>query len=231
MEVEISFKLLLRTLFKHLWLLVVFTLVVALIAMLYTTYFVTPTYKATTTARILINDLNATAGSNLTTTINILSTYVQSVMSDYTLQTAADMINMPGYTPEYLRQIIKVSYDTGTIVLHITATSQNAENAAIIANTVCDAAAYCNTDLADLTVITVAKAPKSPSSPSLLINTALAAVLAFVAMYALLLVIDIYHNKIITEEDLATALDLPVIGAIPLLESIVPDKKPEAEEA
>ena len=228
MEVEISLKLLLRTLFKHIWLLIIFTLVVALIAMLYTTYWVTPTYKATTTARILINDMNATAGNNLTTTINILSTYATSVTSDNTLQVASSML--PGYTPEYLKSLISVNFDAGTIVLHITARSQNPENAAIIANKVCEAAAFCNTDLAELTVISSAKVPSSPSSPSLLMNTAIASVAAFAILYLLLLVIDIYNNKIVTEDDLATALDLPVIGAIPLLESLVTEKKIETEK-
>ncbi len=225
MEVEISFKLLLKTLLKHLWLLVIITLIVALLAALYTTYFVTPTYKATTTARILINDLNATAGSNLQTTINILSTYATSVLSDYTLQTASGMINNAAYTPEYLRRIISVNYDAGSVILHITAVSTSPENAAILANTVCEAAASCNTDLADLTVITRAVAPTSPASPSLILNVMLASVVAFILLYGIVLLHDLYNTKITTEEDLTQALDLPVIGAIPLLESLVAEKK------
>lgn len=229
MEVEISFKLLLRTLLKHLWLLIIITLIVALLAAVYTTYFITPTYEATTTARILINDMNATANSNLSTTINILSTYAASVLSDNTLETAAKMIKNEAYTPEYLREITTVDYNAGSIILHITTVSTSPENAAILANTICEAAASCNTDLADLTVINRATPPTSPASPSLILNTVLAAFAAFVLVYGVLLLLDIYNNKIVTEEELVQTLELPVIGAIPLLESLLTDKKSVSE--
>ncbi len=230
MDVEISFKLLLKALLKHLWLLIIVTLIVALLAALYTTFLVTPTYKATATARILINDLNSTAGSNLQTTINLLSAYTKSVLSDTTLQTASSMINSERYTPEYLRRIISVNYDEGSIILYITAVDTDPQNAAVIANVICDATAYCNSDLAELTVINRATAPSSPTSPSLVINVFLASFVAFIAVYGCVLVWDIYNNKIASEDDLVQALDLPVIGAIPLLDSLISDKTVVTED-
>lgn len=225
MDVEISFKLLFKTLLKHIWLLIIVTLVVALLAALYTTFLVTPTYKATATVRILNNDLNSTAGNNLQTTINLLSAYAKSVLSDTTLETASSMIPDTRYTPEYLRRIISVNYDEGSIILYITAVDTNPEYAAELANVICSATAYCNADLAELTVLNEAIPPSSPSSPSLVINVFLASFVAFVAIYGCVLVWDIYNNKIVTEEDLLGALDLPVIGAIPLQETLVSDKK------
>ncbi|MBQ7364970.1 MAG: hypothetical protein IJW46_05180 [Clostridia bacterium] len=229
MDVEISIKLLLKTLVKHLWWIIIITVLVAILVALYTTYFITPVYSATTTARIMISDMNSTAQGNLTTTINILSTYATSVLSDDTLKTASEMIDDPLYTPEYLREIVTVSFDQGSIILYITAFSTNAENAAIIANTIRDAAAYCNTDLAELTLINEAKAPLAPYSPSMIKNVLLATMVAFVLSYALFLVVDIYNDKITTEDDLAAVLDLPVIGAIPLLESLSVEKKTKSE--
>ena len=88
-----------------------------------------------------------------------------------------------------------------------------------------DAAAYCNTDLAELTKLNEAKAPTSPASPSLIKNVVFSAMMAFIIAYALCLLVDIYNNKIISEEDLATVLDVPVIGAIPLLESLALEKE------
>lgn len=230
MDVEISFKLLFKTLLKHLWLLIIITLIVALLAALYTTFLITPTYSATATVRILNNDLNSTAGSNLQTTINLLSAYAKSVLSDTTLQTASSMIPDARYTPEYLRRIISVNYDEGSIILYITAVDTNPEYAAEIANVICAATAYCNADLAELTVMNRATAPSAPASPSLMINVFLAAFVAFVVVYGCALVWDIYNNKITTEEDLLHALDLPVIGAIPLLESLVSEKTVATED-
>lgn len=229
MDVEISLKLLLKTALKYMWLLIIVTLIVALLAAVYTSFFVTPTYKATATARILIQDLNATAGSNLSTTINLLSAYTKSVLSDTTLQTAATMIGDARYTPEYLRRIISVSYDEGSIILYITAVSTNPQDAATLANVICEASAYCNSDLAELTVMNRAVAPSSPSSPSLMINVIISAFVAFVLLYGCLLVWDIYNNKISTEDELSQALDLPVIGAIPLLASLVTEKTTATE--
>ena len=220
MDVELSFKLLFKTLLKHLVVILIFTILVAILAAIYTNYFVVPVYSATTTSRIMITDMNSTAQGNLTTTINILSTYATSVLSDETMQTASQMINDPRYTPEYLRSITSVTFDEGTIILYITAYSASAENAATLANTIREAAAYCNTDLAELTLINKATVPSAPYSPSMTKTVVLAAFVAFALIYVIFLMIDIYNNKITTEEDLANTLDIPVIGAIPLLDSI-----------
>lgn len=228
MEVEISLKVLLKSLLKHLWVILLITLIVALLVALYTTSFVTPVYRATTTARLLITDLNGTPQSNLSTTINLMSTYAISVQSDDTMQLASDLIEDESYTPDVIRSMINVSYEENGIILYISAVSTNPENAAILANTVATAAAH-SIDLAELTVIKKAIAPTSPYSPSLVTNLTVAVLLTFVATYALFLLIDINNNKIVSEEQLADVLDVPVIGVVPLVENINNAKKNSTE--
>ena len=100
MEVEISFKLLLKSLFKHLWTILLIVLVVAILTAVYTYFFMTPVYMAKTASNLLVNDLNATQGSNLNTTIGMMSTYATKVKSDETMQTASNMIAKVRFPPK-----------------------------------------------------------------------------------------------------------------------------------
>ncbi len=231
MEVEISFKSLLKTLTKHLWVIIVIALVAALLAALYTNFLVTPVYSATATCRILVDDLNATKGGNLTTTLNILSTYAKSITSDDVMNNVSARLQLPMYTPEYLRKIVSINFEAGSIILQISASDTNPENARLIVTTICESTAVCNDDLATLTVIQAAKTPSAPSSPSLVKNVALAVLLALVLSYGIFFVIDLYNNEITDEDELAAALSVPVIGAIPLIETLVNDKKNAEGEA
>lgn len=224
MEVEINLKVLLKSLLKHLWVIVLVTLLVTLLVAVYTVSFVTPVYRATTTACVLVTDRSGTTGSNLTTTINLMGTYAISVQSDNTMQVASDLIEDESYTPEAIRSMVEVTYEEGDIILYISAVSSNPNNAAILANTVAQAAAH-SIDLAELTVLNKAVPPTSPYSPSLFVNLFIAAFLSFFATYAIFLLIDLNNNKVVSEEQLAEILEVPVVGVVPFVDSMGTAKK------
>ena len=90
MEVEISFKLLFKSLIKHFLTIMLIVLIAAILTAVYTQFFVTPVYMAKTASNLLVDDLNATQGSNLSTTINMMSTYAVKVKSDKTMEIASN---------------------------------------------------------------------------------------------------------------------------------------------
>ena len=228
MEVEISFKVLLKSLFKHIAVILLIVLIVAILAAVYTEFFVTPVYRATTASSLLVKDMNATQGNNLSTTINMMSTYAIKVTSDETMQIASDMISNGALTPSQIRSLISVSYEEKGTVLYISAVYTDPENAARIANAVTQAAVYSISNV-EWDVTNNAVAPSSPASPSMTKNVLLASFVAFVLSYALFLLFDIYNTKIVSEEQLSNVLGVPVLGAIPLVDTATTSKR-NAEE-
>jgi len=218
MEVEISFKLLLKSFFKHFWTIMLIVLVFAILTAAYTQFFITPVYMGKTASYLLVNDLNATQGSNLSTTINMMSTYATKVKSDDTMQMASNMISNGLIPPEELSELISVSYEKDGTILYISAIYTDPENAARIANAVTDAA---RASIPEVTweITNSAVAPEDPVSPSLLKNIAVVALLALVASYGFFLLMDIYNTRIVSEEQLASVLETPVIGTIPAIEN------------
>ena len=219
MEVEISFKLLLKSLFKHLWTILLIVLVVAILTAVYTYFFMTPVYMAKTASNLLVNDLNATQGSNLNTTIGMMSTYATKVKSDETMQTASDMIANGQIPPEDLRELISVSFEKDGTILYISAIYTDPVNAARIADAVTQAAKYSMSGV-EWEITNSAVVPEDPVTPNMIKNVGIVALLALVLSYGFFLLTDIYNTKIVTEEQLSSVLDLPVIGAIPMVETV-----------
>ena len=217
MEVEISFKLLFKSLIKHFLTIMLIVLIAAILAAVYTQFFVTPVYMAKTASNLLVDDLNATQGSNLSTTINMMSTYAVKVKSDKTMEIASNMIENGLIPPEELRELISVSYEKDGTILYISAIYTDPVNAARVANAVTEAA-QASISGVNWDITNSAVAPEEPLSPSLLKNVAVAAILALVVSYGFFLLLDIYNNRIVSEEQLSTVLEAPVLGAIPNVE-------------
>ena len=217
MEVELNLKVLVNALLKHLIIILAVVLIVSLAVGIYTAFFVAPVYTASTTSLVMVDDLNATQNSNISTTINIMSTYARSVLSDKTMKFVSDYIKNQEYTPQVITSLTTATYDSGGIILYITAMGTTPENAQLLANAVTEAAQR-TVDIASLQVINSAQLPSSPSSPSLVTNVFLAAVISFVLAYGICLVIDLYNTKIVSESQLSTSLGLPVIGVIPVVD-------------
>ena len=99
---------------------------------------------ARTTSSLLVKDLNATQGSNLNTTITMMSTYAIKVKSDETMQIASDMISNGRLSPEDLRSLISVGYEDNGTIMYIYAVYTDPENAARIAEKALRAAVLYN---------------------------------------------------------------------------------------
>lgn len=223
MDVEISMKTLGKIFLKYFWIILLVAVLLMTASALYAHYFTTPVYSSTTSAMLLVEDLNTTKGNNLTTTINLMSTYAQCVKSDKTMECAAVLINDENYTPDRIRSMITVSYEQGGLILYIRATSSNAKNAAIIANKVREAAG-ATIDLASLTLMNEAKAPATSSSPSLLRNSLVSGLMGALLAYIVCVLTVICNTRIVSERQLADSLNVPVIGVVPLVDSPMDEK-------
>ncbi len=227
MEVEINIKALLKGLLKRLWVILLITLVVTLLVAIYTTWFVTPAYRATVEATIMINDMNQTQINNINTSVQMMGTYASYVTSDETMTAASALVNGT-YSPSEIRSMINVSYNQGSLLLRISATSASPDHAAVLANQVAIAAQNV-IDLAELNIIRSAVPPQSPTSPSLEKNMLYAFVFTFAAACLIFLLIELYNNKISSEKQLSDILGVPVIGSVPRIDMAETQKNTTAE--
>ena len=229
MEVEISFKLLLKSFIKHMWTILLIVLVLAVLTAAFTYFFMTPVYMAKSASNLLVNDLNATQGSNLSTTISMMSTYAKKVKSDDTMTIASNMIANGLIPPEELSELISVSYEKDGTILYISAIYTDPDNAARIANAVTDAARSSMPEL-KWEITNSAVAPEEPLTPDMIKNVSVVAFLALVLSYGFFLLMDIYNTRIVSEEQLSTILDLPVIGTIPMATNLTPSIPAKEDE-
>ncbi len=223
MEVEINLGVLWKSFLKHLWAIILIALLVTLLVTVYTAWFVTPVYRATVEASVMINDMNQTQISNLNTTIALMGTYARLVTSDATMEEASRLVRNE-YSASQIRSMVNVTYEQGGVILYISVSSVSPEHAATLANQVA-VAAQETIDLAEMQITRSAVTPGSPTSPSLTKNILIAFVFSFAAAYLLFLLIDLYNNKIASEKQLANLLDLPVIGSIPAVDAAETQKR------
>lgn len=223
MDVEISFKTLLKTLYRHLAIIIVITVLIGLLTAMYTLFMVTPIYRATSTSNLLITDMNATKITNLNTTITMMPTYCALVKADNTMEHACDRLNNV-YTPEELRKLISITYEDGGTIIYISAVSTNPKNASIIANIVAESAQYVLDGEVDWDITNRALVPSSPASPSLVTNIVLGVLVGFVFTYGICLLIDIYNTKIVSEDQIKHSLGVPVLGTIPMVNTVESDE-------
>ncbi len=217
MDVEINLKVLLKSFLKHILLIISITALVTLGTAAYTLFLITPTYEATTVALIWTDDLNLQATGKYDYAAKIINIYAESIQSDDTMKAAADLIVDDSYTPQQIRSMISIEFAEGRPILYITAKSHNPYAAATIANKVREAAAYTLNDIAILKPEREAVVPSNPSSPSIVTNCVIAFLVSAVLSFGISLFVDLSDTKIKSEEQLANALDVPVLGAIPLV--------------
>ena len=223
MDVEINLKVLLRSFLKHIWLIALITILVTLGTAAFTAFLVTPTYEATTVAHIWLDDSEMQATGKYDYATKILKLYVARIKSDETMNYAADLINDEDYTPEKIRSVVDVESTQGDPTLHITAKSSDPDQAINIANKVSEAAAYTIDDIA--TLVEIETATITSSSPSLAVNCVIGFLASAVLSFGICLFVDLSDTKITSEEQLANALDVPLLGAIPMVEWQMEEEK------
>jgi capsular polysaccharide biosynthesis protein len=214
-------------LWQKAWILLLSLAVGALLAGLYTKFFVTPQYQASselyiwskTTSITSLTDLQI--GSQLTEDFQILATsrpVVEQVIENLGLDT----------TYEELVNIVTVS-DLGTRILKITVTHPDPQLAADISNEMAEAlrdrvAEVTNSDRP--TTVENAVVPTKKSSPSMSKNVAIGGLLGLILSGGIIVLLYLMDDTIKTNEDVERYLHLNVIATIPVNSVFELDEEP-----
>ena len=192
-------------------------------SLLISKYLLTPMY--TSSAHMLvdssaesdqlnINDINASE--------KLLGTCVYLLTDDAVLEEVASKLG-PSYNADRLRDVLRVEALSGTMIIRITAETDDPELSARICNEMAAAAPGALRRViksGSVEMVGAAKPAKDPSSPNVVVNSILGMLLGFASSVVIIALLRILDNTVKDEHDLKRVMDVPVLGEIPSIEHL-----------
>lgn len=221
---EISLQEIFMILWSKVVIIVLCTVIGGIAAFGVSNYVIDPTFTSRVSMYVNNNPNAETTVANINdinTSQKLVSTYIEILKSDNVLSKVCEATGLE-YTAADVRKMMSASAVNGTEIFEVKVTAKDSEEAALIANTIAE--------LAPEEIIRVVKAgsvelidqavpAEGPSSPNVLLNTLIGFMLGGVLSVLGVLVAAMLDNRVKDEEDLKKYYDMPVLGAIPDLES------------
>lgn len=216
----------LRILRKN-WLLILISTVLGTIAAAAFSLAATPEYEASTSMYVSVRSSQATTGD-----LNQGSTYArQAVLSYVDVTSSAVVLNRViddldlEETPKELAESIEASSPTNSVLLNVTVTREDPEQAAAIADSIGENFAYVVTNVLEkpesgqpttvhIETIEPAVAPEEPSSPHTTRNLALGLMLGLTFGLGAAILRSALDTRVRRVEDITRLTDLPVLAGI-----------------
>lgn len=220
-EVEIDLGALLQTLLRKWWLIAICAIIGAGLALGGTVLFITPKYESQAMLYILNKTTSVTSladiqiGSALTADFEVIAT------SKPVIDGAIESLKKEEgktFTRKEIANMLSATNKDDTRILVITATSENPQDACIVANAVAENTA---TKMGEImksdppTTVENAEVTEKPVSPSLKKNTAIGFLLGAILVCAILVIRFLLNDNIKTEDDIEKYLGLSTLVAIP----------------
>ena len=228
MEEEIDLK----SIFKILWDRKIGIIVIILLCIVagyvYTTFFVTPVYEATSKAILTSNneassDEGGTAGvtpTEVTLNNSLLSTYREIATSDSVVSKVISNLGL-NISDDVLKSQITVTSATNSQVIQITVENEDASLAARIANEIrqvfTDRVAELY-DMQNIKPLDDAQVPMSPSNINHMKDIIIFAGIGIVLSVAYVFIANLLDNTVKSSSDIEKATGLNVIAEIPVYE-------------
>ncbi len=231
---EIDIMRLIGVLLRRWYMIIGAGVLVGVLAFLYTSFLVTPLYRATATVYVSNKvDFNTNQDevdySSLVTSQSLVPIYSTMVSTNLVLEKVADDLrsfsdeelgikkNEINYTATQLQGMISTDQYEDTAVLLLNVTNPNKKYCAVIANSIATTGV---TEIANVNdgstgyVIDKAEVPPKPYYPSVGRNVLIGFLIGFLFMAIVLIVRDIFDTKVRTEEMLSSIIGAPVLGRI-----------------
>lgn len=189
----------------------------------------TPRYQATN--RIFVQALAGAGVGDLSSGVSYasqqISSYADLATTPFVLDPVIGELGL-AVTPAALAKNVTVTVPAETLILEITATSEDPTEAAAIANSMADNLEKQVASLAsdgastgiELRVVSPAVVPTSPSSPDVVRNAALGMVLALLAGVAAALARSLLNTRVRQARDVQSGAGPAVIATIPAIRGV-----------
>ena len=219
--VEIDLLKLSAAYLRRWWLIVIFGLVGAGIALALSVYVVVPQFRASIT--VYVNnykgslELERVTSSDLTTAQGLVNTYTNMLISNTVLEKVIDSTGYD-YTAAELRKFISTEQVEDTEIFKVYVTHPNPSAAEAIANAIARTAPEAIADFVEgssTKIIDYAKLPTNRHSPSYTRNTIIGGLLGGILALAMLTLDYMLDVRIKSEQDISALCDIPILGQIP----------------
>lgn len=214
-----------KALWRRAWAIVLALLVGAGLAYAYTVFMVTPLYQASVLMYVNNSDISvgstkvSITSSDISAAQSLVDTYVIIMSARPTLEEVIEETGV-SYSYEELRDMVSASAVNSTEIFQIVVTSADAKEAALLANTIATSLPDHISSVIEgcsVRIVENAVVPTRPVSPSVSKNTALGGLLAVVLCCGVLVMIELFNDKICEEDDLRQVSGLPILAGIPEL--------------
>ena len=215
-EIEIDLGELFLRLLDKWYIIVAAALIGTLISGIWTFYFVTPMYEATTKLYILNSTNSAINLSDLQIGSQLAADYPYVFQNWYVHEKVIEELGL-SYNYKEIGNMVKVNNPSGTRLLDITVTSPDPKEAQLLANTYAKVgrefiSAVMKTE--EPTVFQEARVPERPSSPSKTRNLIIGFLLGAIIACAFIVIDFIQDDKVRTADDITKLLGLPTLGVV-----------------
>ena len=219
--VEIDLLKLMTAYLRRWWLIVIFGLAGAGIALAISVYVIVPQYRASITVYVNnyknSNNQEYVSGSDLSTAQKLVNTYTNMLTSDTVLEEVIDSTGYD-YTAAEMRSFVSTQQVGDTEIFKVFVTHTDPGVAAEIANVIARTAPKAIEDFVEgssTKIIDYAKTPTGRYSPSHTKNTVIGALIGGLLILAVLTLDFLMDVRIKGEQDLSDLCDIPVLGQIP----------------
>lgn len=201
------------------WKLIVSLALLCAIAIgIYTFYFVTPMYQATSTIYVLSRKDSAINMSDLQIGTALTSDYIKVFSMWEVHEEVISNLNLP-YSYSKMRSMLSVTNDSNTRMLDLTITSPDPEEAAAIANEYAKVASQYIADTMSTdkpNIMSVALVPSNPVSPNKTRNIMLGFMVGCVLGAGIITVQMLTNDTYKTAEEIRKYTGLETLAIIPL---------------
>ncbi|HEL2246903.1 TPA: capsular biosynthesis protein CpsC [Streptococcus suis] len=215
--IEIDILLLLKTIWRKKFFILLMGLLGAGLAFAYSSFLVTPQYKSTT--RIYVVGQHAEAGAGLTNQdlqagSYLVKDYKEIILSQDVLTQIATELNLN----ENLKEKVSVSIPVDTRIVSMSVRDADPNEAARIANSLRTFAAQKIvevTKVGDVTTLEEAVPAEEPSTPNTKRNIILGLLAGGILATALVLVMEILDDRVKRPQDIEEVMGLTLLGVVP----------------
>ena len=189
----------------------------AVIAIVYTLYFVTPIYTATSKLYVLNGTSSAIDLSALQIGTQLASDYKEVFSNWHVHERVIEELDLP-YSYAQLNSMVSVSNAQSSRILHIRVQSTSPQEAKLLADTYAKVAQEFIAEKMSTerpNIFEEARVPAGPSSPSKTRNVIIGFMLGAIAAAGVIVVQFLVDDRIHSDEDITKYVELPVLGMMP----------------
>jgi len=224
MEETISLKELFQTLRKRIILILSITLIGMILTGLVSYFVLTPIYKSST--QILVNqtkeDQTIYNYNEVQTNVQLIGTYSVIIKSAAILNNVKSELNLDISVSD-LNKKITVDSAQNSQIMTVSVTDSDPTEALKIANTLAEVfekeiKEIMSVDNVTILPLAADQENQPPVSPNPTLNIAIAAVVGLIIGIILSFILEYLDNTVKTEQDIEKLLELPVLGAITIID-------------